>query len=85
MSVNEIQTIKNLIDKAQLESAKSEGLIEAIKKEWKKNYNTDDVEEIEKIKLNLERELGKMEERKQVLYTKLVESYDWELLEQELG
>lgn len=85
MSIDEIGRIKGLIEKAQLESAKSEGQIEAIKKEWKKNYGTDDVEEIEKIKLNLEMELNKTEERKQVLYNKLIESYDWDLLEQELG
>lgn len=85
MSIDEIGRIKGLIEKAQLESAKSEGQIEVIKKEWKKNYGTDDVEEIEKIKLNLEMELNKTEERKQVLYNKLIESYDWDLLEQELG
>ena len=50
-----------------------------------KTYGTDDVNEIKKIKDNLEKELNKTEERKEVLYNKLLESYDWDELEAELA
>ena len=85
MSVNEIEKIKGVIDKAGLESAKSEGKIEAIKKEWKKKYGTDDINEIKKIKANLEEELKKTDERKKVVYDKIVKSNNWEELEEELA
>ena len=85
MNVNEMQNIKELIEKAEIESAKSQGQQDAIKKEWMKTYGTDDVNEIRKIKDNLEKELNKTEERKEVLYNKLLESYDWDELEAELA
>ena len=84
MNVNEVQRIKQLVEKAEIESAKSQGQQDAIKKEWKKTYGTDDINEIEKIKNDLEKELRKTEERKEVLHNKLMESYDWESLEEEL-
>lgn len=85
MNVNEVQRIKQLVEKAEIESAKSQGQQDAIKKEWKKIYGTDDINEIEKIKNDLEKELRKTEERKEVLHNKLMESYDWESLEEELA
>lgn len=85
MNVNEVERINNIIDKVQIESAKSEGQIDVIKKEWKKKYGTDDVTEIKKIKANLEEELKKTEERKQVVYDKIVDSNNWDELEEELA
>lgn len=85
MNVNEVTRIKELVDKTELESARSEGLMESIKKQWKKDYGTDDINEIKKIKADLETELGKTEERKEVLYDKLINSYDWDTLEEELA
>ena len=85
MNVNEVQRIKELVEKAEIDSAKLQGRQDAIKKEWKKTYGTDDVNEIKKIKDNLEKELRKTEERKEVLYNKLLESYDWDELEAELA
>ena len=85
MNVNEVQKINDIINKAELESAKSEGKIEAIKKEWKKKYGTDDINEIKKIKAGLEEDLKKTEERKKVVYEKIVSSNNWEELEEELA
>ena len=50
MNVNDVQRIKQLVEKAEIESAKSQGQQDAIKKEWKKTYGTDYINEIEKIK-----------------------------------
>lgn len=85
MNVNEVERINEIINKAELESAKSEGKIEAIKKEWKKNYGTDDVNEIKKIKANLEEELKKTDERKKVVYDKIISCNNWDELEEELA
>ena len=85
MNVSEVERINGIISKAELESAKSEGKIEAIKKEWKKTYGTDDVNEIKKIKSNLEEELKKTEDRKKVVYDKILSSNNWDELEEELA
>lgn len=85
MNANEVQRIKELVNRAEIESAKSEGEIDSIKREWKKKYGTDDINEIEKILNGLEIERNKTNERKQMLYEKLINSYDWDALEEELA
>lgn len=85
MNVSDVEKINELIGRAEIESAKSEGEIKSIKKEWLKKYGTDDIEEIKKILLNLCNDLDKMNERKESLYNKLLESYDWDSLEKELA
>ena len=84
MKIADIEEIKELVERAKIVSAKSEGEIEAIKKEWKKTYGTDSVDEIRKILQELEEEKNKTSERKELLQKKLFESYDWEQLEKEL-
>lgn len=85
MNVKEVEKINELISKAQISSAKSQGQIEAIKAEWKKTYGTDDEKEIKKRLQELEEEEQKTIERQEVLYNKLIDSYDWDKLEEELA
>ncbi|WP_405289457.1 hypothetical protein [Methanobrevibacter sp.] len=85
MNVKEVEKINELISKAQISSAKSQGQIEAIKAEWKKTYGTDDEKEIKKRLQELEEEEQKTIERQEVLYNKLINSYDWDKLEEELA
>lgn len=85
MNVKEVEKINELISKAQISSAKSQGQIEAIKAEWKKSYGTDDEKEIKKRLQELEEEEQKTIERQEVLYNKLINSYDWDKLEEELA
>ena len=85
MNVKEVEKINELISKAQISSAKSQGQIEAIKAEWKKTYGTDDEKEIKKRLQELEEEEQKTIERQEVLYDKLINSYDWDKLEEELA
>ena len=85
MNVKEVEKINELISKAQISSAKSQGQIEAIKAEWKKTYGTDDEKEIKKRLQELEEEEQKTTERQEVLYNKLINSYDWDKLEEELA
>ena len=84
MNVRKVEEINELISKAEIASAKSQGQMEAIKAEWKKLYGTDDENEIKNKLQELETEEQKTVERQEVLYEKLVNAYDWETLEEEL-
>lgn len=84
MNVRKVEEINELISKAEIASAKSQGQMESIKAEWKKLYGTDDENEIKNKLQELETEEQKTVERQEVLYEKLVNAYDWETLEEEL-
>lgn len=84
MNVKKVEEIKELISKSEIASAKSQGQIDAIKAEWKKLYGTDDENEIKNKLQELEEEQVKTEERQNVLYERLINSYDWDALEEEL-
>ena len=84
MNVRKVEEINELISKAEIASAKSQGQMEAIRAEWKKLYGTDDENEIKNKLQELETEEQKTVERQEVLYEKLVNAYDWETLEEEL-
>lgn len=84
MNVRKVEEINELISKAEIASAKSQGQMEAIKAEWKKLYGTDDENEIKNKLQELETEEQKTVERQEVLYEKLVNAYDWETLKEEL-
>ena len=83
MNVRKVEEINELISKAEIASAKSQGQMEAIKAEWKKLYGTDDENEIKNKLQELETEEQKTVERQEVLYEQLVNAYDWETLEEE--
>lgn len=85
MSINEVERIKNLIEEAKTKKAKSEGIIEKIKSVWKEKYGTDDVEEIKNKLKEMKTELTESDERKEVIFNKLLKSNDWDKLEVELG
>lgn len=85
MTTNELLKIKDLIKKSELESAKAEGQIESIKKEWKEKYGFDSINKAE-IKLEeLKQELENSNNRLNKLYKELEESQDWDKLEEELN
>lgn len=85
MKVSEFENIKNLIQKAEVEKAKAQGVKENIKGEWKKKYGFETLEEA-KEKLNeLNSDYNKNENRKEKLMNELEESQDWEKIEEELG
>lgn len=85
MNVKEVERIEDLIKKAELEVAKSEGQIQTLKTQWKKLYGTDDEQEIKEILKNQKAELTKTQERLNVLYNKLLDACDWDSLEEELS
>ena len=84
MKINEIERIKDLIKNAELEQAKSQGVKDSIKAEWKKKYNFDTIEEA-KEKLNeLSENLENNEKKKEKLMNELSKSQDWDKIEEEL-
>lgn len=84
MDIKKVNEIKGLISKAEIESAKAQGIIENIKKQWKADYDTDDEKEIEQKLQEMNSELKQSNERLETIYNKLVNSYDWDKLEEEL-
>lgn len=85
MNLKEVERIKDLINKNEIEKAKAQGVKESIKKQWKEKFGTDDVNEI-KVKLQeMQDELDGANKRLEKLTEKLFNSYDWDKLEEELG
>jgi hypothetical protein len=85
MNVKEVERVEDLIKKAELEVAKSEGQIQTLRTQWKKLYGTDNEQEIKEILKKQKAELTKTQERLNVLYNKLLEACDWDSLEEELS
>lgn len=84
MTTKEFENIKDLIQQAEVEKAKAQGVKESIKAEWKKKYGFETLEEA-KNKLNeLNAEFNKNEKRKEKYMNELEESQDWEAIEEEL-
>ena len=84
MKVNELEKIKDLIQRAELEQAKAQGVKDSIRAEWKKKYGFDSVEEAKAKLEELESNLAKNEKKKDKLIQELEESQDWEKIEDEL-
>lgn len=82
--IERVEQIEEIVKKAQLKSAKAEGVIESIEKEWEKKYGTSDIEEIKKIQKNLQKEITECEEKESELLDKLENICDWDELEKEL-
>lgn len=84
MKTSEFENIKNLIQRAEVEKAKSQGVKDSIKSEWKKKYGFETLEEAKDKLKELETEFNKNESRKEKLMNELEESQDWEQIEEEL-
>lgn len=84
MKTSEIENIKDLIQRAEVEQAKAQGVKENIKAGWKKTYGFDTVEEAKEKLSELNSEYEKNESRKEKLMDDLSASQDWEKIEDEL-
>lgn len=85
MDSRRFEEIKDLISKAEIENAKAQGKIDSIKKEWLREYGTDDIDEIKKIYKDLEDKKIALENKMNELWNKLESSCDWEELEKKLN
>ncbi len=85
MDTREFERIKRLIKDAEIESAKAQGVLDNIKKDWREKFGTDDITEIRKKLDELKEERDKLDSRLNNLYTKLENSCDWDALERQLN
>lgn len=85
MDTREFERIKNIISKAELDSAKAQGKIDNIKKTWRDKYGTDDINEIKKIYENFQKDKEKLEGKLEELWKKILSSCDWDELEKKLN
>ena len=85
MNLKEVERIKALINKNEIEKAKAQGVKESIKKQWKEKFGTDDVDEIKNKLQEMQGELDNSNKRLETLGDKLFNSYDWDKLEEDLG
>lgn len=85
MKTNELENIKGLIQRAEVEKAKDQGVKESIKAEWEKKYGFETIEEAEEKLAELNSEYNKNEKKKEKYLNELSESQDWEKIEEELG
>jgi len=84
MKTSEFENIKDLIQRAEVKKAKSQGVKDSIKSEWKKKYGFETLEEAKDKLKELETEFNKNESRKEKLMNELEESQDWDQIEEEL-
>ena len=84
MDLREFERIKELIKKAELKSAKSQGVIDSITSNWKEKYGFSTVEEAEAKLREMVEEKKMIETRLDKLMSDLIESYNWDELEKEL-
>ena len=84
MTTKEFENIKDLIQQAEVEKAKAQGVKESIKAEWKKKYGFETLEEAKNKLDELNTEFNKNEKRKEKYMNELEESQDWEAIEEEL-
>ena len=85
MDTREFERIKGFIKDAEIESAKAQGVIDNIKKSWKEEFGTDDIDEIKAKLEELKEEKSNIESKMNNLYDKLVNSCDWDALEEKLN
>lgn len=85
MDVREFERIKRLIKEAEIENAKTQGVIDSIKKNWKERFGTDDIDTIKKKLDELVEEKKSVEARMENIYNKLLNSCNWDALEETLN
>ena len=85
MDTRDFERIKRLIKDAEIQSAKSQGVIDNIKKKWRDEYGTDDIDEIRKKLEEMKNKRDELSSRLNNLYMKLENSYDWDSLERQLN
>lgn len=84
MSVKEVERIKKLIQDAEIENAKSKGIIESIESEWEENFGTSDVKKIKQKLSEMKESLESSNNRLESIFDELQNSQDWDKIEEDL-
>lgn len=84
MNIKEVEKIKELIQDAEIENAKSKGIIENIESEWEENFGTSDVKKIKDKLSEMKKALESSNERLEEIFNELQNSQDWDKIEEDL-
>lgn len=77
MTTTEFESIKNKVNKLELDAAASKGKIESIESNWKKKYNFTTLEDAKKKRDEIKKEISEKTETRNKLMDKLEKSFDW--------
>ena len=83
MDLQEFEKIKDLMKKAEIESAKNQGQIESIEKKWSEQ-GIKNLEQAKNKLSELEKQQEELTQKRDGLFEKLQNSYDWDKLENDL-
>lgn len=79
MTTQELETIKNKIEKLKKDKSKAEGAMENIEKDWKSSFGLNSLEEVQEKIEELEKGKEEIETKIKNLSEKIKDSYDWDL------
>ena len=77
-NVDKITEIKGIIERLKTQKAMKMGIAEEIKKKWRAEFGTDDVEEVKEHLEEIKLEELRISERLRSVYDEIVNKYDWE-------
>jgi hypothetical protein len=75
---DKISEIKGIIERLKTQKAMKMGIAEEIKKKWRAEFGTDNVEEVKKHLEEIKLEELRISERLRSVYDEIVNKYDWE-------
>lgn len=80
MDAKTFEAIKTKVDTLKQKQAKAEGAMESIKADWLKNYETDDIGELESKLVELQEDLEADEADRDKVFEELRSLYKWEFV-----
>ena len=80
MDTKTFEAIKTKVDTLKQKQAKAEGAMEAIKADWLKNYETDDIGELESKVAEMKEDLEADEADRDKAYEELKGLYQWQFV-----
>jgi len=79
----DVKRIKNLIQEAEVKSAKAQGVIDNLEEKWKEAFGDGSIKTAKEKLAELKEKIEKQEKKKADLETELENLYDWDSLEDE--
>ena len=77
----DVKRIKNLIQEAEVKSAKAQGVIDSIEEKWKERFGDGSIKTAKAQLTELQEKIEKQEKKKAELEKELEGLYDWDSLE----
>ncbi len=84
MNVKDVERIQGIISEAEIKSAKAQGSLDSVKKQWKELFGKDDIASAKAYLESLKADIEKTQKECEELYNELMQCADWDALEEEL-